>query len=387
MELFENKHAPLAYILRPTTFDEIVGQQHLVAKNAPLRKLIEAQKLSSIILSGPAGIGKTTLATVISKVSNTKFVQLSATSATVKDIRKIGQLAEENNNTVIVFLDEIHRSTKVLEDVLLPFIENGSIVLIGATTENVFFSIHSPLISRSQIFILEPLQLKDLLRLILKSVDYYRKSGKELEVDPDAAEYIARVSCGDGRKAISLIEMTVEILKDNHITLEIIKTIAPSKYMIYSDDSKYNYASWYQGAIQASDPNTAVYVLAAWLESGEDPRYIARRLMVSASEDCFSNPFAAMVAHSAYISACEIGRPECDIILSHATIVAAQSERNKTACNAIHEAVKDVREGLDIQVPKEMRDMHYPGAEKLGHGAYKDGAEQSAYVGINKKYI
>ena len=348
--------------------------------------MIEADALSSLLLSGNAGVGKTTLAEVIASTTKSTFVRLNATSATIKDIRKFGQAATDSGISAVIFIDEVHRCSIVQQDALLPFVESGAIVFIGATTENPFFSIRSPLLSRSQIFILEPLGTKDLLKLILKVISYYREKGRNLEVDPEAAQYVARISCGDGRKVISLMETAVEVSEDNKISLELVKIIAPSKYMIYSDDAKYDYASALQGSIQASDPDSAIYWLACWLEAGEDPRYITRRIMVSASEDAAGSPEAAMVAHNAFIAACEIGRPECDIVLAHAVTIIASCPRDKSSAKAIWAAVKDVRDKVDVEVPKKMRDSHYQGAEKLGHGAYKDGCEPMEYVGITKTY-
>jgi len=384
------RRIPLAFTLRPKTLDEIVGQPHLLSRESPLRKLIEADLLSSLVLGGPAGTGKTTIAEVIARITKSTFLRLNATSATIKDIRQAGQAATERGLSAVMFMDECHRMTRVQEDAFLPFVESGALIFIGATTENVFHSIHSPLLSRSQIFILEPLSIKDLLKLILRGIDYYRnneiKEYRSLEVDVEAAQYIAKVSCGDGRKAISLLEMAVEITENNHITQQIVESIAPSKYMVFSDDTHFDLASWLQGAIQASDPDAAVFALAKWLEAGEDPRYIARRIMVSASEDAAGSPEAALVAHNAFLAACEIGRPECDIVLAHAVTLIASCPRDKSSAKAVWAAVKDVRDKADVEVPKKMRDGHYPGAEKLGHGAYQDGSQPMEYVGIKRTY-
>lgn len=384
--LFHNRHIPLAYQLRPRTLDEIVGQSHLIAKGAPLRKIIEADKLSSILLSGPAGTGKTTLAEVIASTTKTNFIRLNATSASVKDIRKAGQHATDEGIATVMFMDESHRMSRVQEDAFLPFVESGAIIFIGATTENPFHSTHSALLSRSQIFILEPLDNCDIARLILRGVEFYRKEGKDIEIDEEAILHIIKVSCGDGRKALSILELAVEIAEDNHITFATVEVIAPSKYMVFTKDTHFDLASWTQGAIQASDPDAAVFALAKWLEAGEDPRYIARRIIVCASEDAAGSPEAAMVAHSAYVAACEVGRPECDIVLAHAVTFIASCPRDKSAAFAIWEALKDVRNKADVEVPKEMRDCHYKGSEKLGHGSYKDGKNQHHYVGVSKKY-
>lgn len=376
---------PLAHLLRPKTIDEIVGQEHLLGKGGPLRKLIESDKLSSMILMGPAGTGKTTLAECIALRTKARFVNLNATSAGVKDIRKEGQKAMDQRTQVVLFLDEAHRATAVQQDALLPYVENGSLIFIGATTDNVFFSLRSPLISRSIVFTLEKLGKKDLVKLIIKAIEYYKKTGREIEIDQDAIKHIIKVSCGDGRKCLTILEMAVAI-SEGVVDLKAAETAAPSKYSVLTEDGHFDLASWMQGAIQASDPDSAVFALAKWLESGEDPRYIARRILVAASEDCSGNPEVAAVAHNAFIAACEIGRPECDIILSHAVVLAASSPRDKSAAKAIWAAVKDVKDNLDIEVPKSMRDSHYCGADKLGLGAYKEGMNPEAYVGIGKKY-
>jgi putative ATPase len=368
---------PLASLLRPKSFDQIIGQSHLIGVDKPFRKMIENKRLMSCILFGPNGCGKSSLMSVIS--SFYKTFSFNATTFSTKELRKV----IDSEDISVVQIDECYRLTATQADVLLPHIENGKIVFVGSTVENPFHTLRRSLLSRCQIFTLEPLSEKELMMLIVKGVKHYREK-QILIIDSDAVKYMARVSCGDGRKALCLLEMAKEISGD--ISLEAVKTIAPSKYVIYDEGFKYDYASAFQGSIQHSDPHAAVYWLAKWLESGEDPRYIARRLLVSAAEDAAGNPICTAVAHAAYTAACEVGRPECDIVLSQATVLVASSVRDKSAAIAIWSALKDVREGVDVQVPVSMKDSHYPGAEKLGFGAYHDGMNQSAYVGVNKKY-
>lgn len=384
--LYSREKAPLATKLRPETLEEIIGQPAL-ADNAPLKVLIEADKLSSIILWGPAGTGKTTIARVIATRSERKFVEFNATTASVKDIRKEGNLAAKMDSCTVLFVDEVHRLTTVQQDALLPFVENGDLIFIGATTENPFHSVNSALISRSSIFGLEPLSIKSLYKILLRGVGYFRDNGQDVSVEEDAAKRIVTVSCGDARKVLSILEMAVEVTEDLHITLEVIKAVAPSKYLVFGNSEHFDFVSWMQGAIQASDPDAAVFALSKALEAGEDPRYLARRIMVSASEDAAGSPEAAMLAHSAYVAACEIGRPECDIIMSHAVVVTACCPRDKSAAMAIWSAIQNIRKDVDVFVPKEMRDCHYYGAEKLGQGDYKDGMNQTAYMGVSEVYF
>jgi putative ATPase len=376
---------PLAYVLRPKTIDEVVGQEHLVGQNKPLRKLIELDNITSCILYGHAGCGKTTLAHVISHHTKSEFISLNAVSATVKEVRAIGEKARKEGRRIL-FIDEVYRFNKKQQAVLLPYLEEGSVIFIGATTENPFHSLIPALVSRSSIFELEPLSEMALGQLIVKAVDYYATKNKKVSVEPDAAKYIIRVSSGDARRCLTTFELAVELSVSNHVDLVTAKEAAPNKYMVFSEDLHFDYASAMQGSIQASDADAAVYWLARWLESGEDPRYIARRIMVSASEDAAGTIEAAILAHSSYESACNIGRPECDIIMSHAVVTIASAPRDKSAAKAIWSAVSDVKHSVDIWVPKDMRDCHYPGAEKLGNGAYKDGMNQQQYAGINKQY-
>jgi putative ATPase len=374
---------PLATRLRPAELEDIVGQSHLLSPGCALRKIIDSDKLSSAIFYGPPGTGKTTLAEVIARKTNSPFRKFNATSATVAAIRKEGEAATIEN-PIVMFVDEIHRFSKTQSDVLLPYVEEGLIILIGATTENPFHSLTPALLSRSQIFNFEHLTEKDLVKLVVRTVEHFREN-RDISIDPDAVRHLISICCGDARKLINTLELAIES-SEGVVTKAIVEELAPSKYLVFGKDDHFDLASAFQGSIQASDPDAAIYWLAKWLESGEDPRYIARRLMVSASEDAAGNPEAAMVAHSAYVAACEVGRPECDIVMAHATILTATAPRNKSAANAIWAAVEDVKKGRNIEVPKEMKDSHYAGAKELGNGAYHDGMNQDAYVGIGKRY-
>lgn len=379
---------PLATQLRPTTLDKVVGQTHLLGPSGVLRRMIEGDIFSSAIFYGPAGTGKTTVAEVIAKTTDSWFVRLNATSAKVSDIRKEADKAKNSKKNTIIFVDEIHRFSKTQQDVLLPYIEDGTLIFIGATIDNPFHCLTTPLTSRSQIFQFEPLGPKELGVLIVRGIKHYRKSGLKVGIDVEAMSHLVKMACGDGRKVLSLMELAVEMLGEvTVISKELAKHVAPSKYVIFDADQHFDLASAFQGSIQASDPDAAVFWLAKWLESGEDPRYIARRLLVSAAEDACSTPHCTAVAHAAFTAACQVGRPECDIVLAQATVLVATAPRDKSAAMAVWEAVKDVRNGVDVTVPKEMRDCHYAGAKKLGQGDYKDGSDQTAYVGVNRTYF
>jgi putative ATPase len=372
----------LATLLRPQTIDDIIGQDHLLGPDKPLRAIIEKDIQSNIILYGNPGIGKTCIANIIASNAKASLGKFNATTLSIKDIRTFAK----KDGRKILFIDEISRMSNTQSDVLLPFLENGEFTLIGATVANPFHAMSSPLISRCAVFQLEPLKLSHLIQLLSKGIKYLRNTIKDIKINQDAAIYIAKVSCGDGRKCLSLLELLSGI--DHHITLERAKSISPNKYMVFDSkgDMHFDYASAYQGSIQASDPSSAIYWMAKWLESGEDPRYIARRMMVSASEDACGDPLAAMLAHSAYIAAQEIGRPESDIIFAHATVRIASSKRDKSAACSIWSALEDIRNNVEVWIPKTMKDCHYAGATKLGHGDYHDGMNQEAYVGVNKKY-
>jgi len=373
---------PLAQLMRPKSFDDIIGQEHLTSKEAPFRKSIESGAFGSFILYGHCGTGKTSIVNVISQLySVTKF---NATTFSVKQLR---QAIDQVPDGGIIHIDEIFRLTATQSDVLLPHVEDGRIRLIGCTSENPFHSMRSPLLSRCHIYVLEPLTQMSIIKILVRAATYLKKHGLN-KIDKEAILYISRVANKDARRALTVLEAAFNCVTDSGIiSAEVVKRVAPTKYYRLTTDDRYDLASAFQGSIQASDPDSAVYWLAKWLESGEDPRYIARRLLVSAHEDAASTPIAAAVAHSAYTAACEIGRPECDIALAHAAILIATAPRNKFAIRAIRAAISDIRKGIDLEVPKPMRDCHYKGSAKLGHGAYHDGANQEAYVGVKRKYV
>lgn len=369
----------LVEILRPRTLDDIVGQGHLLGPDAPLRRLAESNNLPNIILYGPPGTGKSSIANILAETTQTRFVKLNATSFTVKELRK-----HLGDDPVTIYIDEIYRLSSNQADVLLPYTENSLVTLIGATTENPFHSLKAALISRSHIFELYPLKPRDIASLIVRAAQH--GGHLDIRIEQDASRYIIKVACGDGRKAISIVDLAARISGGSLITLDLVQSIAPNKYHTYSRDKHYDWASAIQGAIQVSDPDAAIYFLAQALESGEDPRYIGRRVLVSAAEDASSDPMATSVAHAAYTAAKEIGRPECDLLLAQAVIIIATSPRDKSSAIAIWDAIKDVKEGHDIEVPKEMRDSHYEGAKLLGNGGFGDGSNPDSYIGVSKKY-
>jgi putative ATPase len=369
---------PLTIQLRPKTFDDVIGQSHLTGAGAAFRKSIESNRFGNFILYGAPGIGKTSIVNVMEQTYT--IHKFNATTFTVKELRRV----LDSSDDTIVFVDDCYRLSANQADVLLPYLETSRVRFIGASADNPFLTLRPSLLSRCQIFTLEPLNESEIARVVVSGIKHLKESDDSINIKKDAVLYISRIACGDARKALSILEAAYNY--NPVISLSNVQKIAPSKYYRHSEDDKYNYASWYQGAIQASDPDTAIYVLAAWLESGEDPRYIARRLLVSACEDAAATPICAAVAHAAYIAAKEVGRPECDIPLAHATILVATAPRNKAAACAIWSAVSDVRRGISIEVPDNMKDCHYKSCKKLGHGAYKDGMNQTAYVSAGRKY-
>lgn len=388
MDLFEymreqnqKTEAPLASRLRPSTLDEVAGQQHIIGKGRLLYRAIKADKLSSIIFYGPPGTGKTTLARVIAQTTSAEFVQINATSAGKKDMEAVvGQAKEQRGmygKKTILFVDEIHRFNKAQQDYLLPFVEDGTVILIGATTENPYFEVNGALISRSSIFELHPLEKEDVKTLILRAVTDTEKGMGSFgaEIDEDAAEFLADVSGGDARNALNAVELgilTTERSADGkiHLTLGVASECIQKRAVRYdkTGDNHYDTISAFIKSMRGSDPDAAVFYLAKMLYAGEDIKFIARRIMICASEDVGNaDPMALTVAVSAAQAVERIGMPEAQIILSQAVLYVATAPKSNSACNAVFSAAECVR-SRGTTVPAHLQDGHYKGSKSLGRG-------------------
>lgn len=376
------KESPLASRLRPKTLEEVVGQEHIIGKDKLLYRAIKADKLSSLILYGPPGTGKTTLAKVIANTTSADFVQLNATIAGKKDMEAVTAKAKETygmyQKRTILFIDEIHRFNKGQQDYLLPFVEDGTIILIGATTENPFFEVNGALISRSIIFELKPLLDTDIKKLIDKAVyDVEKGMGTyDAVIDEDAKDFLANMANGDARSALNAIELgilTTPRSEDGkiHITLEVASECIQRKVMKYDKDgdNHYDTVSAFYKSLRGSDPDAAVFYLAKMLTSGESVTFIARRLMIFASEDVGNaDPQGLVVATSAAQAVHFVGMPEAQIILSQATTYLACAPKSNSSCVAIEMATEAVKNTPNITIPVHLQDAHYKGSAKLGHG-------------------
>lgn len=353
--------APIAHKLKPTSLDDFYGQKHLISPNKPLSKMIENDNLTSLIFYGPPGVGKTTLANIIANTTNKNFISINATSASKKDLQAINK----DNNTII-FIDEIHRFNKAQQDYLLPFMESGEIILIGATTENPYFEVNKALLSRSIIFEFKPLSNNDIKELITNSLP--KISDKKIE--NDALEYLTRLANNDARRVLNLLEMTLSIMADKDtITIDDIKQTGQKPISNYDKDgdSHYNTISAFIKSMRGSDPDATIYYLAKMLNAGEDIKFIARRIMISASEDVgLANPDALVVATNAALAVERIGMPEARIILAQAAILNAVSPKSNASYNAINKAMKIAQ--YDYNIPDHLKDTHYKGAKNLNHG-------------------
>lgn len=375
--------SPLASRLRPVTLDEVVGQKHIIGKDKLLYRAIKADKLSSIIFYGPPGTGKTTLAKVIANTTSAQFKQINATVAGKKDMEDVVKEAKDAlgmyGKKTILFVDEIHRFNKSQQDYLLPFVEDGTLILIGATTENPYFEVNGALISRSRIFELKALEKDDIKELLCRAVtDTERGMGSyQAKVDEDAMEFLADIANGDARAALNAIELgilTTERSEDGkiHITLEVAQECIQKRAVQYdkSGDNHYDTISAFIKSMRGSDPDAAVYYLARMLYAGEDIKFIARRIMICASEDVGNaDPQALVVAVNAALAVERIGLPEAQIILSQAVTYVASAPKSNAAYVAVGEAMEAVKTGRTMPVPVHLQDKHYKGAEKLGHGA------------------
>jgi len=402
--------APLAVRMRPRSLDEFVGQEHFAEPGKLLRRMLQAERLSSLIFYGPPGVGKTSLASVIANYTQAEFHYLSAPAASVKDIRRIIAIARDRlagaGKRTVLFIDEIHRFNRAQQDVLLDDVESGVLILIGATTENPFFSVNSPLISRSTVFRFEPLEQEDILRVLKTAVsDAERGLGDyDVEADEDALAFLAVMCDGDARKALTGLEVGVLSQaarvggKGIKFNLDVAKESIQQKALEYdgTGDTHYDLASALQKSMRGSDPDATIYWLARMIAGGEDSRFIARRIAVCAAEDVGNaDPMATVLAASAVQISEFVGLPEAQLVLAQAALYVACAAKSNACSSAIWQAMSDVKSQSTAAVPKHLKDSHYSSAKKLGLGVgykyphdFKDGFVVQKYLpdSIKKKY-
>ena len=379
----QEQESPLASRMRPTTLDEVVGQKHIIGKDKLLYRAIRADQLGSIIFYGPPGTGKTTLAKVIANTTSASFRQINATVAGKKDMEDVVKEAKDAlgmyGKKTILFVDEIHRFNKSQQDYLLPYVEDGTLILIGATTENPYFEVNGALLSRSRIFELKALEKDDVKELVLRAVRDEKKGmgSYHAVIDDEAADFLADVSGGDARAALNAVELGVLTTERDpadgliHITLDVAQECIQKRAVRYDKDgdNHYDTISAFIKSMRGSDPDAAVYYLARMLYAGEDIKFIARRIMICAAEDVgYADPQALTVAVSAAQAVERIGMPEAQIILSQAVLYVATAPKSNSACNAVFEAMDAVKNQRSMPVPVHLQDSHYGGSAKLGHG-------------------
>ncbi len=411
MSLFEasedanrRRAQPLAARMRPSTLDEFVGQQHFLGEGKLLRRLLVADRLGSVIFYGPPGTGKTTLAHLLAQATRAKFVQLSAVASGVKELRELLEEARDrlatSGNKTLLFVDEIHRFNKAQQDVLLPDVEEGGVILVGATTQNPFFAIISALVSRSRVFQFEPLSPDDIRAVVRRALaDRKRGLGQyEVHLHDDALDFLAEVSDGDARRALGALE--VGVLSSGQQPIEFTRALAEEsvqrKAIEYdgTGDAHYDAISALIKSMRGSDPDAAIYWLARMLEAGEDVRFLARRIVIFASEDVGNADPHALPLAVATMQACEfVGLPECQLNLAQAVTYLACALKSNASTVALGEAQADVREGRLLPVPVILRDSHYSGAKRLGHGQgyqYSHNSPEAIaaqdYLGVEREY-
>ncbi|MFH1347351.1 MAG: replication-associated recombination protein A [Candidatus Margulisiibacteriota bacterium] len=404
---YKDKNAPLPFRMAPRIIDEIVGQEEIVGKGKLLRRLIETDKVASVILYGPPGTGKTAIARVIANSTKGHFEWLNASIAKVEDIRRVSLEAKDrikmHKNKTILFLDEIHRFNKLQQDALLPDVEEGNMILIGATTENPFFYVNSALVSRSNIFEVKPLSTDDLKTLINRALDDKERGlgSKKIKMDKDALEHLAKLSDGDARRALSALELGVLSTKPGkngviNFTLKVAEESIQKKAVVYDKkgEGHYNTISAFIKSMRGSDPDAALYYLAKMIYAGEDPRFIARRIVICAAEDVGNaDPLALVVANSAMQVAEFVGHPEAQIPLAQATVYIATAPKSNAAYIGINNALKDVKENPTLEVPKHLQNAVYKEEKEMGKGKgykyahdYKDGFVALDYLPAKRKY-
>ncbi len=376
MDLFEaglaerlKARGPLASRLRPARLDDVVGQDHLLGPKGALRALVDARRLTSVILWGPAGTGKTTIARLLADAVGASFEPLSAVSAGVKDVREEAERARrrlaEHGADTILFLDEVHRFSKSQQDALLPSVEDGTLTLIGATTENPFFEVNGPLLSRSTLFRLEPLGAEALGALLARGLE-----AEEATIDAAAAAFLVDLVDGDGRALLTTLEVAVAVAgPDRRVTVEAVEGARTTRALTYGRDDHYDVVSAFIKAVRGSDPDAGLYWLARMLSSGEDPRFVARRLVILASEDVgMADPTSLVVATAAASAVEFVGLPEAQLNLAQAVVHLAQAPKSNRVTVALGAALDDVRNRPRGAVPAHLRDGHYKGAASIGHG-------------------
>jgi len=393
--------------MRPRTLDEFAGQRHILAPGQLLRRAIEADRVQSVIFYGPPGTGKTSLAQIIARQTRSKFDRLSGVESNVADMRRVLAAAanrlENTGQSTILFIDEIHRFNKAQQDVLLPDVESGVVRLIGATTHNPFFFVNSPLVSRSQIFELQPLTEEDSLELLRRALtDAERGLGHiQIKADEEALRHLAKVADGDARKALNSLEIAALTTPPGangviHIDLAVAEQCIQKKAVVYDadGDAHYDTISAFIKSMRGGDVDAALYWLAKMIHAGEDPRFISRRILICAAEDVgLADPMALLLASAAHQTAEFVGWPEARIPIAEATIYIATANKSNSAMLAIDAALADVRSGRTIPVPQQLRDAHYAGAQRLGHGEdykyahdFPDHFVPQDYLGAARRY-
>lgn len=371
-----NKQVPLAELLRPKSLDDFLGQSNVVSPNSPLLNLLKTQRLFSLILWGTPGCGKTTLARLIATKVDAQFIELSAVSSGIKEIKDTVEQAREAlraGQKTILFIDEIHRYSKTQQDALLPYLENGTLFLIGSTTENPSFQVIPALLSRVQVIRLNPINDISMAKIVNKGFEYLEKNYQPIQYEEDVIKFIVNIARGDARCALNLVENSYfasTFSNDTRLlTIEILENITQQRNTRYSQQEHYDCASAFQKSLRGSNPDAAIYYLAKMIEAGEDPRFIARRLIVCAAEDVgVADPNAMNIAVNAYRAVEIIGLPEGRIPLANAVVYVAKAPKSNKACVAIDNALADIEAGKDYPPPMHLRDTHYKDAEKYGFG-------------------
>ena len=408
MDLFDyardvntKKESPLASRLRPKTLDEVVGQEHIIAKDKLLYRAIKADKISSVIFYGPPGTGKTTLAKVIANTTSSKFTQLNATVSGKKDMQDVVAKAKDElamtGKKTILFIDEIHRFNKSQQDYLLPFVEDGTVILIGATTENPYFEVNRALISRSIVFELYPLSEENIKTLIRRAVEDEENGmgSYNVTIDDESVDFLANIANGDARTALNAIELgvlTTDPSEDGkiHITLDVAEECIQKRALKYDKDgdNHYDTISAFIKSMRGSDPDAVVYYLAKMLAAGESIDFIARRIMICAAEDVgMANPNALVVATSAAEAVRQIGMPEARIILAEAAVYVAMSPKSNASYMAIERAIAEVENNVQARVPAHLQDAHYSGHDDLGHGVGYKYAHDFPNHWVDQQYL